>query len=77
MMSQFYQYVYSFYGKDGLYPMGVTLHDIEDATMQHIDSVGTKFEGDSTDREAVRDILITDFGYVWPVGEEQKQEKIK
>jgi hypothetical protein len=76
-MSQFYQYVHSFYGKDGLYPMGVTLRDIEDATTQYIDSVGTKFGGDSMDREAVRDILIKDFGYVWPVEEKQKQEKIK
>jgi hypothetical protein len=69
-MSQFYQYVRSFYGKGGLYPMGVTLRDIEDATMQYIDSVGTAFEGDSHDREAVRDILLKDFGYVWPVKEE-------
>ena len=69
-MIKFYQYVRSFYGKDGLYPMGATVPDIMAATKILIDSVGTAFEGDSHDREDVRDILIKDFGYVWPVKEE-------
>lgn len=73
MMGDFYAYVLSFYGKDGLYPMGVTLRDIEDATMQHKKRTRIRFEGDSMDREAVRDILIKDFGYVWPAPEEQNQ----
>ena len=64
-MSQFYQYVRSFYGNDGLYPMGATMSDIEAATNIHIDAVGINFEGDSHDREMVRDILIKDFGYKW------------
>jgi hypothetical protein len=71
-MIKFYQYVRSFYGKDGLYPMGATVPDIVAATKILIDAVGDAFEGDSFDREDVRDILITDFGYKWygPVKEE-------
>lgn len=67
---EFYQYVLSFYGKDGLYPMGATVPDIMAATKILIDAVGDAFDADSMDREDVRDILIKDFGYVWPrVGE--------
>jgi hypothetical protein len=71
-MIKFYQYVRSFYGKDGLYPMGATVPDIVAATKILIDAVGDAFEGDSFDREDVRDILIEDFGYKWygPVKEE-------
>lgn len=78
-MSQFYQYVRSFYGKDGLYPMGATMRDIEAATDIYIDAVGINFEGDSHDREMVRDILIKDFGYKWygPVNEEATPNKVR
>jgi hypothetical protein len=69
-MIKFYQYVRSFYGPDGLYPMGATVPDIMAATKILIDAVGDAFEGDSMDREDVRDILIKDFGYEWPVKEE-------
>ena len=65
-MVKFYAYVRSFYGRDGLYPMGATVHDIIAATKILVDAAGDAFEGDSMDREAVRDILIKDFGYVWP-----------
>ena len=70
-MIKFYQYVRSFYGKDGLYPMGATVPDIMAATRILVDAVGDAFEGDSMDREDVRDILIKDLGYVWPVEKEQ------
>ena len=69
-MVKFYHYVRSFYGRDGLYPMGATVHDIIAATKILVDAVGDAFEGDSMDREDVRDILIKDFGYVWPVKEQ-------
>ena len=65
-MVKFYVYVRSFYGRDGLYPMGATVHDIIAATKILVGAVGDAFEGDSMDREDVRDILIKDFGYVWP-----------
>jgi hypothetical protein len=65
-MVKFYHYVHSFYGSDGLYPMGATVHDIIAATKLHVEAAGAAFEGDSMDREDVRDILIKDFGYVWP-----------
>jgi hypothetical protein len=66
MMNEFYLYVRSFYGSDGLYPMGVNLADIIKATDIYISRSKTRFEGDSFDREEVRDILIASFGYEWP-----------
>jgi len=68
---EFYQYLLSFYGKNGLYPMGATASDIMAATKILIDAVGDAFDADSMDREDVRDILIKDFGYVWPVEKEE------
>jgi hypothetical protein len=66
MMNEFYLYVRSFYGSDGLYPMGANLADIIKATDIYISRSKTRFEGDSFDREEVRDILIASFGYEWP-----------
>lgn len=66
-LSQFYQYVLSFYGKGGLYPMNANIDDIAAATDISIKKYGAdRFCGDSLDREIVRDILIDDFGYDWP-----------
>ena len=66
MMNQFYLYVRSFYGTQGLYPMGANLADIIAATDIYLSRLNTRFEGDSFDREEVRDILIASFGYEWP-----------
>jgi hypothetical protein len=66
MMDEFYRYVLSFYGPYGLYPMGVTLTDVKAATKIHKERTRVAFEGDSMDREAVRDILIAMFNYKWP-----------
>jgi hypothetical protein len=60
-MTEFYDYVLSFYGKDGIYPMGATLPLIQQATQdltQILQIKGEKFCGDSIDRELVRDLLI-------------------
>jgi len=66
MLHNFVEYVYSFYGADdALYPMGVTKADIYGATYDYLNAV-TKLnddrftwgDGDSLDRERVRDILI-------------------
>ncbi len=65
-MNEFYLYVRSFYGSCGLYPMGANLADIIAATDIYLSRDKTKFAGDSFDREEVRDILISSFGYKWP-----------
>jgi hypothetical protein len=76
-MDEFYTYVLSFYGKHGLYPMGATLVDVKAATKIHKHRTNIEFEGDSVDRETVRDILIEDFGYKFPrVGEADPKPKL-
>jgi hypothetical protein len=62
---EFVNYVMSFYGPGGIYPMGVTYDMIVDATIQYLTTEGTKWgDGDSFDREMVRDIMIERFGLV-------------
>lgn len=71
MLTQFTEYVYSFYGApDALYPMGVTKTDIIGATYDYLHAINTinneRFtwgDGDSLDRERVRDILVIKYGY--------------
>jgi hypothetical protein len=63
-LQEFYDYVLSFYGPDGLYPMGATLKLIKQATSTHIKILklkGSEFAGDSIDREFVRDLLISKY----------------
>jgi len=71
----FVAYVESFYGDvpDAIYPMGATPQQILQSTQQYINKVGMYseenslgFSGDSLDREHVRDIMIRDFGLVFP-----------
>ena len=66
MINEFYRYVLSYYGPYGLYPMDVTLTDVKAATKIHLERTRVPFEGDSMDREQVRDILIAMFNYKWP-----------
>ena len=64
MMTDFHDYVLSFYGPDGIYPMGATLSLVQDATQTHIEILklkGQEFLGDSIDRECVRDLLLTKY----------------
>ena len=56
--SDFVSYVHEFYGPDGIYPMGVTIADICDATKVLLARHGVGVEFDSLDRERVRDIMI-------------------
>jgi len=59
-MTEFYDYVLSFYGPGGIYPIGATLDLVELATndlIQILHIKGQKFCGDSIDRELVRDLL--------------------
>jgi hypothetical protein len=62
---EFINYVRSFYGPGGIYPMGATDEMIINATIQYLSTEGTKWgDGDSFDREMVRDIMIEQFGLV-------------
>tara|TARA_B100000965_G_scaffold269519_1_gene227968 strand:+ start:761 stop:1060 length:300 start_codon:yes stop_codon:yes gene_type:complete len=71
MFADFVEYVYSFYGADdALYPMDVTKVDILSATHDYIQEINTRKDdnftwgdGDSLDRERVRDILVLRYGY--------------
>lgn len=63
----FYSYVLAFYGKGGIYDMDATLDEVMEATEKYIKLPDTKFEGDSFDREAVRDIMIRDYGLKFPI----------
>lgn len=61
----FIDYVDSFYNeKSGLYPIkGLTKKMIIDATQKYINSLNEKYtwgDGDSIDRERVRDIILVD-----------------
>jgi len=61
----FINYVRSFYGPGGIYDMGATDAMIINATIQYLTSPDAKWgDGDSFDREMVRDIMIERFGLV-------------
>lgn len=68
----FLAYVESFYGADGLYPMGATKEHIADAMNILVERHGTdenvpgSVSWDSWDRERVRDIMIEKFNLVFP-----------
>jgi len=65
----FVDYVYSFYGRGGIYDMGALKRDIQQATRDYLNKPDCNFDapnGDSLDRENVRDILISGYGYKFP-----------
>ena len=60
---EFYNYVFSFYNdKDGIYPIsGLTKDMIVSATDKYLTSKNCSWgDGDSVDREKVRDIILED-----------------
>jgi len=60
-ITDFIGYVMSFYGPDGLYPMGANPTVVRKATNDiiRISKIkGREFCGDSIDRELVRDLMI-------------------
>jgi hypothetical protein len=68
-LDEFVDYVLSFYGEGGIYPMGATHSLIYNATMDLIQILQVKNEefcGDSIDRELVRDLLISKYNLVFP-----------
>jgi hypothetical protein len=61
MMNEFVDYVLSFYGHGEIYDMGVTREEVLKAIDVRLNCELYKlmpFDGDSIDREAVRDIII-------------------
>lgn len=63
----FISYVGDFYSEGGLYDMGATMTQICDAMDILIERFGyDSIALDSVDRERIRDILIEDFGLVFP-----------
>ena len=67
-LSSFVDYVFSFYGttEQAIYPMGATKEHISQATAVYLHMDDTDFVGDSCDREHVRDLLCSMFGYSFP-----------
>lgn len=65
-MTDFYDYCLSFYGSDGIYDMDATLDMVMEATAKYLKEGSIPFEGDSVDRENVRDIMMRDYGLVPP-----------
>lgn len=62
---EFINYVRSFYGPGGIYDMGATDAMIIDSVIQYLTSPDTKWcNGDSFDREMVRDIMVERFSLV-------------
>jgi hypothetical protein len=60
LINDFIDYVMSFYGTDGLYPMGANRTIVRKATNDVIRIAkikGQSFCGDSIDREQVRDMM--------------------
>ena len=60
-MKKFVDYVLSFYAKGELYDIGATREEVITATQIRMNSSDhdTPFEGDSFDREYVRDIIVS------------------
>jgi len=68
-LDEFVDYVFSFYGEGGVYPMGATLPLIQQATndiIQILQIKNEEFCGDSIDRELVRDLLIEKYNLKFP-----------
>lgn len=57
-MDEFYSYVLDFYGPNGIYDIGATEEEVKKATEIVKNDVGDDFEGDSVDREKVRDVIL-------------------
>ena len=66
---EFIDYVFDFYGKDGIYDMGATKDQIATATnirLKNLKYAKLPFDGDTIDREILRDILIEKFALKFP-----------
>jgi hypothetical protein len=63
----FVDYVMDFYGPGGVYDFGAKKADVAIATCYVMNNSEIPFEGDSIDREHVRDVLLDKkyFNYEW------------
>ena len=69
-INYFIDYTLTFYGTDGIYPMGADRTVILNATNDIIkiaEIKGEEFCGDSIDRELVRDLLISKYNLKFPI----------
>jgi hypothetical protein len=69
-INDFIDYTMSFYGPDGIYPMGANRTVVRKATNDIIKIArikGEEFCGDSIDRELVRDLLISKYNLKFPI----------
>jgi hypothetical protein len=69
-INDFIDYTLTFYGTDGIYPMGADRTVILNATNDIIkiaEIKGEEFCGDSIDRELVRDLLISKYNLKFPI----------
>lgn len=57
-MEEFIEYVMSFYAKDGIYDIGATRREVELAIGIRLGRTEIPFDGDSIDREMIRDIIL-------------------
>jgi len=57
-MQEFIEYVLSFYGPGGLYDFNASVDEVKKATRIRLLNNDIPFEGDTFDREAVRDIIL-------------------
>ena len=71
IFNEFIEYVYSFYGPNGLYDQNRTKEQIAFALLAYLDDIASRDEdyfnrgyGDSLDRERVRDYMNDIYGAV-------------
>lgn len=62
----FVNYVNDFYGANGIYPLDVSFEAIEAACGEYYNDLAPSFEADSIDRENVRDLIISEYGGIFP-----------
>ena len=63
-LKDFIQYCNNYYGVDGLYDMNATLEQIKDCCYLYMNIVRDEFEGDTMDRERVRELLYWRHGLI-------------
>ena len=63
-MDEFVDYCNSYYGVDGLYDMNATIEQIKDCCAHYFTIIGDAFEGDTMDRERVRELLYWKYSLV-------------
>lgn len=61
-LREFFDYCLSFYGSGGVYDMGATMSQVATATSLSFIDPPHEFQGDSLDRERVRNFLESRFG---------------